>query len=65
MTNWKVIAYEVGADGWVWDYTSRRSASGETLFFVEARRGRVRHIVCSDVLVAAFLELRAQVMSVS
>ena len=61
MKYWETIARQLSAADWSWGYTSHLTASGQTVFCVDAHRddGK-RYIVRSDELLTAFLELQTQ-----
>jgi hypothetical protein len=58
MKYWELIADKLTAAGFSWGYTSVVNRSGQQLFNVDlhAADGK-RHIVQSDELLSAFLEL--------
>jgi hypothetical protein len=58
MKYWEIIAARLSAEGWSWGYTSFVDSTAQTVFSVDAHReGRGRHIVRSDEMLTAFLEL--------
>jgi hypothetical protein len=58
---WEVIADKLIAAGWAWEYCNTGGAEGE-LWIVAAHKNGQRHIIHSDELLAAFLELEATLL---
>ena len=58
MKYWELIADKLSAAGFSWGYTSIVNTTGQQIFNVDLREvdGK-RHIVQSDELLSAFLEL--------
>jgi hypothetical protein len=62
MKYWETIANKLSAAGWTWGYASDVSKDSGTVFTVDAHRGDGRrHIVRSDELLSAFLELELSI----
>jgi len=63
MKYWEIIADRLSNAGWSWGYTSLTDSAGQMLFNVDTHRGDGRrHIVCTDELLTAFLELEATLL---
>lgn len=62
MKYWEIIAERLGKSGWSWGCVSIVGVQGRKIFVVDVHRddGR-RHVVHSDELLTAFLELQTQV----
>jgi hypothetical protein len=60
MKYWEVIADQLSEAGWTWGYCSHTTDAGEVAFCVDASRDGKRYIVRANQLLAAFLELLAQ-----
>lgn len=62
MKYWEIIAERLSKSGWSWGCVSVVNAHGRWIFVVDAHRGDgQRHIVHSDDLLTAFLELQMQI----
>jgi len=57
MKYWEIIADKLRVAGWSWEYCSAAPESGR--WIVAAHKNGQRHIVHSDDLLSAFLELEA------
>jgi hypothetical protein len=55
MKYWEIIADKLSAAGWAWEYCSATREGGR--WIVAARKNGQCHIVHSDELLSAFLEL--------
>jgi hypothetical protein len=61
MKYWELIADKLSAAGWSWGYCSAVRKDGWR-WIVDANREGRRHIVHSDELLSAFLELEAMLL---
>ena len=59
MKYWEIVAERLSAAGWSWGIIETVDSDGTKLFTVDAHHcdSTDRHVVCSDELLTAFLEL--------
>jgi len=60
---WEIIANKLIAAGWAWEYCSA-GTSEDGCWIVAAHKNGQRHVVQSDELLTAFLELEATVLQI-
>ena len=61
MKCWEIVGRKLTAAGWSYGYVKAITGDG-CLWIVDARRDGQRHIVHSDELLTAFLELEATLL---
>ena len=61
MKYWEIIGDKLGAAGWTWGYCRAVTRNGSR-WIVDARKNGQHHIVHSDELLSAFLELETTLL---